>query len=93
MENPVLLIGATLDEKLTVDMNLARITDGAIKYVEERQAMIKLERDGEFYLRNVGKEFVIKLDGKELAPHGETRKINDQSLITVNFDFLFYLLI
>lgn len=86
MENPVLLIGATFDEKFTVDMNLARITDGAIKYVEERQAIIKLERDGEFYLRNVGKEFAIRLDGNELAPHGETRKINDQCLITVKSD-------
>jgi hypothetical protein len=89
METPVLVIGATLDDKLVVDMNLARITDGAINYVEERQAVIKLERDGEFYIRNIGKQHVIKLDGREIQPNGDTRRLHDQNIITVSIiDFL-----
>jgi hypothetical protein len=83
METPVLVIGATLNDKVIVDMNLARITDGSVKYVEERQAVIKFERDGEFYIRNIGKEHVIKLDGREIQPNGETRKLSDQCMITV----------
>ncbi|XP_059439322.1 uncharacterized protein LOC132171924 isoform X1 [Corylus avellana] len=73
----VILGRATIDSE--VDINLGE--EGRANKVSRRQALIKMEQDGSFFLKNLGKSSIF-LNGKEVA-RGQRLSLNSGSLIEI----------
>ncbi|KAL9356960.1 hypothetical protein Peur_050213 [Populus x canadensis] len=66
-------------EDMDVDIDLGR--EGPANKISRRQALIKMEGDGSFFLKNLGKSPMF-LNGKELAS-GQSRGLRSSSLIEI----------
>ncbi|XP_041017640.1 uncharacterized protein LOC121259902 isoform X1 [Juglans microcarpa x Juglans regia] len=73
----VILGRATND--FEVDIDLGR--EGLANKVSRRQALIKMEEDGSFFLKNLGKSSIF-LNGKEVS-RGQLLRLNTGSLIEI----------
>ncbi|KAJ9147007.1 hypothetical protein P3X46_029215 [Hevea brasiliensis] len=71
----VILGRATND--MEVDIDLGR--EGPANKISRRQALVKMEADGSFFLKNLGKSLVF-LNGKEVAT-GQSMSLGSNSLI------------
>ncbi|OAY57481.1 uncharacterized protein LOC110609792 isoform X3 [Manihot esculenta] len=76
-ETEVILGRATND--MEVDIDLGR--EGPANKISRRQALIKMEADGSFLLKNLGKSLVF-LNGKEIAI-GQSMSLRSNSLIEI----------
>lgn len=64
-----------------MDLNLAKYSPD-YGFGEAKQACIKLERDGEFYVKNIGELKELHIDGVEVLP-GKTKRLRNTSFLNV----------
>jgi len=64
-----------------VDVNLLEESLTQNNKISRRQACIKLKRDGQFYIKNLGKP-VVFANGRGI-PTGSKKKLRDQSIIEI----------
>ncbi|WOL13195.1 hypothetical protein Cni_G21964 [Canna indica] len=85
IRKPQVLMGrATQDVKVDIDLGL----EGRTNTVSRRQATIKMDRDGSFVLKNIGK-FSVFVNGKEV-PARSSIYLKSESLIEVrDMTFMF----
>ncbi|KAJ9172710.1 hypothetical protein P3X46_015921 [Hevea brasiliensis] len=76
-ETEVILGRATDD--MEVDIDLRR--EGPANKISRQQALIKMEADGSFFLKNLGK-ILVSLNGKEVAT-GQSMSLGSNSLIEI----------
>ncbi|XWS33819.1 hypothetical protein CRYUN_Cryun22dG0115600 [Craigia yunnanensis] len=76
-ETEVILGRATMD--VDVDIDLGR--EGRANTISRRQALIKMEKDGSFSLKNLGKSSIF-LNGKEVST-GELMGLGSSSLVEI----------
>ncbi|CAK7334407.1 unnamed protein product [Dovyalis caffra] len=72
------VLGRATDD-MDVDIDLGR--EGPANKISRRQALIKMERDGSFFLKNLGKSPIF-LNGKELTT-GQSMGLRSSSLIEI----------
>ncbi|KAJ7944207.1 Forkhead-associated (FHA) domain [Quillaja saponaria] len=72
------LVGRETDD-IAVDIDLGR--EGRANKISRRQALIKMEKNGSFILKNLGKSSIF-LNGKEVAS-GQLRSLSSSSLIEI----------
>ncbi|GAV72186.1 FHA domain-containing protein/MCRS_N domain-containing protein, partial [Cephalotus follicularis] len=85
MKETEVVLGRATDE-VDVDIDLGR--EGPAHQISRRQALIKIERDGSFILKNLGKSSIY-LNGKEVAT-GRHMNITSSSLIEIrDMSFVF----
>ncbi|GAB4843033.1 hypothetical protein Ancab_013010 [Ancistrocladus abbreviatus] len=78
IKKPEVLLGrATCD--VTVDIDLSR--EGRANKVSRRQAIIKMDKDGLFHLKNLGR-FLILVDSREVYP-GQSLCLHSNCLIEI----------
>lgn len=73
-----IILGRATDG-IDVDMDLGR--EGHANKISRRQALIKMEQDGSFFLKNLGKSSIF-LNGKEIAT-GQAASLSSSSLIEI----------
>ncbi|MCL7046924.1 hypothetical protein MKW94_029658 [Papaver nudicaule] len=78
IKKPEVLLGRGTGD-VSVDIDLGR--EGRANKISRRQAIIKMERDGSFYLKNLGKCSII-VNGTEL-PGGHRLKLSSSCLIEI----------
>ncbi|XP_022772423.1 uncharacterized protein LOC111315069 [Durio zibethinus] len=78
IKKPKILLGRTTEDFI-VDINLGR--QGCANKVSRRQAIINMEEDGSFHLKNLGK-CSISINSKEVAP-GQSLSLNTSCLIEI----------
>ncbi|GAB4850814.1 hypothetical protein Ancab_030114 [Ancistrocladus abbreviatus] len=80
----VLLGRATYD--VTVDIDLGR--EGRANKISRRQAVIKMDKDGSFHLKNLGR-FSVLVNGREVSP-GQSLGLHSNCLIEIRgMSFIF----
>ncbi|XP_022769103.1 uncharacterized protein LOC111312774 [Durio zibethinus] len=78
IKKPEILLGRTTED-FVVDIDLGR--EGCANKVSRRQAIIKMEEDGSFHLKNLGK-CSVAINSKEVAP-GQSLSLNSSCLIEI----------
>ncbi|KAG8662769.1 hypothetical protein MANES_01G142000v8 [Manihot esculenta] len=73
-----IILGRATDD-MDVDIDLRR--EGPANKISRRQALVKMEADGSFLLKNIGKSLVF-LNGREIAS-GQSTRLTSNSLIEV----------
>ncbi|KAL9464578.1 hypothetical protein AB3S75_002229 [Citrus x aurantiifolia] len=73
-----IILGRATDG-IDVDIDLGR--EGRANKISRRQALIKMEQDGSFFLKNLGKSSIF-LNGKEIAT-GQAGSLSSSSLIEI----------
>lgn len=73
----VILGRATIDSEVDIDLG----EEGRANKVSRRQALIKMDRDGSFFLKNLGKSSIF-LNGREVA-RGQLASLNSGGLIEI----------
>lgn len=77
-ETEVILGRATEDNEVDIDLG----KEGRANKISRRQALIKMEEDGSFFLKNIGKSSIF-LNGKEVAT-GQRRCLSSSTLIEIS---------
>ncbi|KAL4273304.1 hypothetical protein GQ457_13G008340 [Hibiscus cannabinus] len=78
INKPEILLGRTTED-FVVDIDLG--SEGCANKVSRRQAIINMEEDGSFHLKNLGK-CSVSINGKEVAP-GQSLGLNSSCLIEI----------
>ncbi|GAB2267691.1 hypothetical protein Dimus_002674 [Dionaea muscipula] len=78
IKKPEVLLGRATDHVL-VDIDLGR--EGRANKISRRQAIIKMERDGSFLLKNLGK-FSLSINNDEVYP-GQSLRLQSNCLIEI----------
>lgn len=78
IKKPEILLGRTTEDFI-VDIDLGR--EGCANKVSRRQAIIKMEGDGSFFLKNLGK-CSVSINSKEVAP-GQSLSLDSNCLIEI----------
>ncbi|XP_021283645.1 uncharacterized protein LOC110416122 [Herrania umbratica] len=78
IKKPEILLGRTTED-FVVDIDLGR--EGCANKVSRRQAIINLEEDGSFHLKNLGR-CSVSINSKEVAP-GQSLILNSSCLIEI----------
>ncbi|KAJ8764415.1 hypothetical protein K2173_006155 [Erythroxylum novogranatense] len=78
IKEPEVMIGRATDD-MDVDIDLGR--EGPANKISRRQALIRMEGDGSFHLKNLGKNPVY-VNGKEVAT-GQSMSLGSNSLIEI----------
>ncbi|XWS24435.1 hypothetical protein CRYUN_Cryun28dG0101800 [Craigia yunnanensis] len=78
IKKPEILLGRTTEDFI-VDIDLGR--EGCANKVSRRQAIINVEEDGSFRLKNLGK-CSVSINSKEVAP-GQSLSLNSSCLIEI----------
>ncbi|XVF36017.1 hypothetical protein REPUB_Repub19eG0021900 [Reevesia pubescens] len=78
IKKPEILLGRTTEDFI-VDIDLGR--EGCANKVSRRQAIINMEKDGSFHLKNLGK-CSVSINSKEVAP-GQSLSLNSGCLIEI----------
>ncbi|EXC35491.1 Microspherule protein 1 [Morus notabilis] len=77
-ETEVILGRATEDNEVDIDLR----KEGRANKISRRQALIKMEEDGSFFLKNIGKSSIF-LNGKEVAA-GHRLCLSSSTLIEIS---------
>ncbi|XWS14508.1 hypothetical protein CRYUN_Cryun35bG0015700 [Craigia yunnanensis] len=78
IKKPEILLGRTTEDFI-VDIDLGR--EGCANKVSRRQAIINMEEDGSFHLKNLGK-CSVSINSKEVAP-GQGLRLNSSCFIEI----------
>ncbi|GMJ07001.1 embryo defective 1967 [Hibiscus trionum] len=78
IKKPEILLGRTTED-FVVDIDLG--SEGCANKVSRRQAIINMEEDGSFHLKNLGK-CSVSINGKEVAP-GQSLGLTSSCLIEI----------